>query len=577
MTVGMADNLTPYDESAGDDQDEPFLFEATGTGNGSQPDFATGSAALMKEKRGNSVVVNQLIQNGNFANTNNWTTAGASLSVSNNVGTITFNGAQYGRIYQSVNIVNGHKYLLVFSAKSSAIDQIMISGAEGWHFKNLNSSWTTLFDLTTASETETQSVIFGASTPTNDDTIDIKDISFIDLTQWFNGNDNIPADLLSHPENWYRYYQDDLSHNTGTIVNANSRYIKCIGRNQWDEETINGYYDANTGSFVENASIIACKNPIRIIGGNQYYVKCPNDTSAVILFYDIDGTYMNDYAIYANQTFNTPSNAKYIKFYMNAYGATYNHDITLSLYYSGESGYDQYYPYEVLTNNDTGTEELKSAGNVADYKTPDGVVHHLVGSVDLGSLNYDYVSIDGQPCFQVQILDMKSFVDYSSDNYNILNVLYTKASWNNNRTENNYDMTIAIASNYISIRNSNYTDATAFKTAMSGVYLYYELATPTTEQGTLFSENLVIDDFGSMEFSGTSGVPQGNLIFYPVDYKAFVDTLYDYTEGTPSDIQLKSELSTAIATFLTGITGYDATKKQTLKNNQGTLSWEDDE
>ena len=87
-------------------------------------------------------------------------------------------------------------------------------------------------------------------------------------------------------------------------------------------------------------------------------------------------------------------------------------------------------------------------------------------------------------------------------------------------------------------------DALALKTALNGVYAQYELATPTTESGTPYSANLVIDDFGSMEFSGTSGVPQGNLIFYPVDYKAFIDTLYDYTEGTPSDIALKSDVTT---------------------------------
>ena len=96
------------------------------------------------------------------------------------------------------------------------------------------------------------------------------------------------------------------------------------------------------------------------------------------------------------------------------------------------------------------------------------------------------------------------------------------------------------SSNNISIVDSSYTDEATFKTAMSGVYLYYELAEPTTEQGTPYSENLVIDDFGSMDFD--SDVPQGALIFYPVDYKAYIDTLYKYTDGTPSNIALKSDL-----------------------------------
>ena len=92
------------------------------------------------------------------------------------------------------------------------------------------------------------------------------------------------------------------------------------------------------------------------------------------------------------------------------------------------------------------------------------------------------------------------------------------------------------------IKDTSYTDAATFKTAMSGVYLYYELATPTTEQGTPFTESVKIDDFGSMSLESANGVPQGNLIFYPVDYKAFVDTLVNYTDGDATSLAKKSDI-----------------------------------
>ena len=42
-------------------------------------------------------------------------------------------------------------------------------------------------------------------------------------------------------------------------------------------------------------------------------------------------------------------------------------------------------------------------------------------------------------------------------------------------------MAISAYDEQVRISNSNYTDPDEFKTAMSGVYLYYELATATQE------------------------------------------------------------------------------------------------
>ena len=72
-------------------------------------------------------------------------------------------------------------------------------------------------------------------------------------------------------------------------------------------------------------------------------------------------------------------------------------------------------------------------------------------------------------------------------------------------------------SGYVQVRNSNYTDATTFKTAMNGVQLCYELATPQTYQltpqqiQTLYGDNNVWADSGDVS------------ITYKADIQKYID------------------------------------------------------
>ena len=44
---------------------------------------------------------------------------------------------------------------------------------------------------------------------------------------------------------------------------------------------------------------------------------------------------------------------------------------------------------------------------------------------------------------------------------------------------------------------------------MSGVYLYYELAAPTTEQGTAFAKIVATVKGGELSWTNTKGIPVG--------------------------------------------------------------------
>ena len=523
MTVGFADNLTPYDESSGDDQDEPFSFQATGTGNGTQPDFATGSGALMKEKQGNTVVVNQGVSTPSFSRTVE---------------------PDYTQTNSSAFYPNGHKILVLGTIKTNkfTFHCNIFNGAEnvdGYPFINGAGNFAHVFNNN-----------YGASIQFNFYAVNVTEtanyegeVYTVDLTQWFGSNDNIPVHLLSHPEDFFRYYQGSLAYNEGTLVNSNGRYLKTIGRNQWDEETKLGYYSTSDGEYVSNNNYLCSVNKCRCIPNTKLFVRLPTQTNTSdtnLLFYDANNNYVGHATAYglnpATIIIDVPANACWFNLYItDLYGTTYNHDITISIYYEDESGYDQYYPYELLTNNDTGTEVLRSAGSVKDSKAPDGTITRRIGYVDLSTLSWHYDSNNGYFIAEVsgikQISSPTLLSNISCNKY--MTVKQTEWSL--------YDKVITLlqTSNVILIHDTSLNGDTS---AISGT-LYYELAEPTTEQGTPYSENVAIDDFGSMDFGGTNGVPQGNLIFYPVDYKAFIDTLHKYTDGTPSKIALKSDLA----------------------------------
>lgn len=94
--------------------------------------------------------------------------------------------------------------------------------------------------------------------------------------------------------------------------------------------------------------------------------------------------------------------------------------------------------------------------------------------VDLGTLTWTYSSV--RDFFYVNLTDIKYRADMISSMYKSVGIktdsqMALEPTGTIGQTRNSTE---------IKIRNTDYTDATAFKTAMSGVMLVYELATPQT-------------------------------------------------------------------------------------------------
>lgn len=512
-------SINAVSDESGAVQETPFIYQGTGTANGTAS-VDTSPVGKHLEKQGNTVVVNQLAKN-NVATT----TAGGITFTNNNNGTYTLSGiAESGAILDLTgSAISGHKYL-VNSGNSNV---------KMWQFGF--SSNAVANGIITASGTNSLGFLVPADTDLSTP-ITIRPI-IIDLTQWFNGD--IPQDL-DHPENAGRYGMLELSYNTGTLVNADGRYLECGGRNVWDglNITTGKQIDGTTGALSSKSDRNA-SDYLRVIPSTKYYSNMTNVVSNCgYAFYDKDKNYISGGTSTLAGIFTTPANAFYVRFTYQPSVYSPN-NITISLYYPTGDGYDQYYPYEEPKVYDTGTETLRSAGSVKDYKTPDGVVHRVVDYVDLSTLSWTDNG-DGTFTATKTIYEISAPSSYA-DKANAISSKYLVGS--------NADFVNNLCSMYLRQTGTDNVSIVVKDSSTPTGTLYYELATPTTEQGTTFAENIEINDYGTMGWKDTSGyveVPQGCKIFYPADYVLFIDSLgqREDIEWTASEIVSQSELST---------------------------------
>jgi len=161
-----------------------------------------------------------------------------------------------------------------------------------------------------------------------------------------------------------------------------------------------------------------------------------------------------------------------------------------------------------------------------DTYAADGTVTRKYGIVDLGTLNWTYhapTSTLPYGYFDYILYSMKNFSN-ASEVANIFCGNY-RAATSAQVAKNGYDKTIAVGGQTIFIADSGYTTAASFKSAMSGVYLVYELATPTTETAEPYTNPQICDPYGTEEFISTSLVPVGHYTKYPENLRAKLENL----------------------------------------------------
>ena len=525
---------------------------------------------------GGTIAWNQIIQNGNFTSTTKWTPVRGTISASSNILTYTVTelggGGAQNRIEQMYTFVPNHVYLFswFFKPTHTTTAQLILGGGSSYAvYKTINANANVWTNYTTvqkpASNYPNMDFGFKANSSTDgyavNDTAQFKDITCFDLTQMFGST---IADYIYSLETatagagvaYFRklfpkpYYEYD----SGSLKSVNAISHAITGLNQLDTtnaiNATNAVSKNNNGTItIKDMSTAAWSNSYLgysdVVLGKTYTVE------GVLKYGRIGGSTTTTYPIVGSNipdvsviTSDAPiygllnKNRSVGKFTSNFTGRIYwwfCSDNSLSshqsftfqpfVHFDLNGEYDgQYEPYEKLTypldSNLTlrGIPKLDANNKLyydGDTYENDGTVTRRYGVVDLGTLTWTKGSgTSGVYRFIATTVATKSIASTSVANVicSKYNAIIADETYTGSKTGVGVD-----SDSRILICDSAYysSDAAAFKTAMSGVYLVYELASPTIETAASFGNPQSVSTVGTEEYV----VAEQNGVAVPVGHE----------------------------------------------------------
>lgn len=540
MTVGNAEQLV---SSIKEEDKVPYLFRTSG-----------GSIDIGDREEdkivGGTVAWNQLA--GNFLNRTE--TLGITISADNANGSITVTGTATAtnNLYfkQNLSVFAGHKYL-IRGAKSGGVRLSFTNSS-------VKDSGNGAIIAISANDT-----VFVIAAFNNGETFNETIYPQIfDLTQMFGST---IADYIYSLEQanagagvaWFRklFPKDYYAYDAGTLKSVEGLTAhSMVGFNQWDEEWEVGSINNSTGANATNQYYLRSKNYIPILPNTSYHFHSgtlfsATNTAFKRAFYDADKNFLGYVLVTLGTnpeyTFTTPSDAHYMRFQVGDNTdarpvTTYNHDICINLSWDGSRN-GEYEPYELHSYPLDSTLTLRGVPKLdannqlyydGDEYASDGTVTRRYGVVDLGTLNWSYSAT--RVAFDVQITNR-----LVADTVSFICAKYITGSGVSSASDVTSQADKALyyqkGNTTIFIKDSAYTDAATFKTAMSGVYLVYELATATTEEADPFQTPQIVNDFGTEEYvidnTVTVPIPVGHDTFYQANLVAKLEMAPVSPEG----------------------------------------------
>ena len=410
-----------------------------------------------------------------------------------------------------------------------------------------------------------------------------------DLTQMFGSA--VADTAYGQGATWFkRYFPNDYyDYNAGELISVSGlQSHDMVGFNQWDEEWVNGFIDGN-GAFVSRTDIVGSKNAIPVLPSTRYYFKRPG--TAYITFWRKPAAYnelnAEDFISRISRNegiveFLTPSDCHAIHFNMlNTYGNSYKHDICINLSHNGSRN-GKYEPYAKhsypLDSSLTlrGIPKLSADNQLyfdGDEYLPEGKVNRRYGVVDLGTLTW--AISDG---LFYAVLNDRYENNVSGSGVCSTYPFYGRRRWGtlvNELPDKQFAFTTDSAKKYIIIKNSTYSDAAAFKTAMSGVMLVYELATPTEETAEPYNEVQLVDDWGTEEYISGTICPVGHETRYPANLRDKLQHLPDAASENGSYLIQQTDGQMVLTPFPAppSMAG-NYVLKATVTNGVPTYTWE---
>ena len=518
MTVGslMSEEYT--------EEKMPYLYRVSGGG------IEVGKVEA-DEIVGGTIAWNQMIERYRSTATVNgitFTNNGDSISIS---GTIT-TAFSYNTIPLTPEVPmkrDGTKYLILLSQRLP--HKVGISGFGT--FYTLNSDgfiWTN-----TAGGTWNGSIAFINTEVGQTFNVSNLRFSMINLTQLF--GTTIADHLYSLEQSttgagvaWFRklFPKDYYEYNAGELLSVSGlQSHDMVGFNLFNADAVtpNAWLSTSTGLIEISPSTAGycVSDYIRVFKGQTVHI--PGLGSVRRWFYDMDknpSVYMQS----ALAQLYTPLSDGYIRVTIKK--DEYPLDtICINLSSDKNGTYEPYKSYTYPLDSSLilrGIPELDASNNLyydGDVYSADGSVQRKYAVVDLGTLTWGYDS-NGFMYTNMLASSIKS-PSASSALANIISTIPVNTAYKIYNGENG----IGVHSNgNVRIRIDNMgTDASAFKTAMSGTYLVYELATPTTETAEPYEEYQHVIDGGTEEYVSTGIVPVGHITKYYGDIGSKVDKL----------------------------------------------------
>lgn len=522
MTVGDAEQLvaTQFVED-----NEPYLFRPTG---GSSD---VGNRAYLDKIVGGTVVWNQFVRamrgSGSEKGLTFTKNADGSLDISGTV-TEAFSYNYVPFTFTGINFKrDGRKYLLMLNKPIPYAWGVSGYGANvsanrigGMWSNNAGTYWK-------------NGLILQAKVGT---TIDIQNLRAMvfDLTRMFGST---IADYIYYLEQsqagagvaWFKklFPKDYYAYNAGELLSVDGlQSHNMVGFNQFDKNTMvveNVYIDNVDGVEKSNTGALAT-DFIPVIPNATYFINTEQTAGGCGAWYDADKNYISGITGYGNvdptyKVKTAPSNAHYMRLTIK-YNGNGNLD-TLCINLSDPSRNGEYEPYEKhsypLDSSLTlrGIPKLDASNNLyydGDEYASDGTVKRKYGVVDLGTLAGWYLYSNG-----VFVADLPNVKVRGQDGV-CARYIAVGTMGATSMPDKSLQMLAGSSAN-LYVKDSAYTDVTAFKEAMSGVYLVYELATPTTETAKPFQHIQIVYDFGTEEFVSTGIVPVGHKTRYPANLR----------------------------------------------------------
>ena len=503
----------------------PYLFKAVGDVYGDR---------LEDKIVGGTVAWNQLVKQRESPLTKNGVT-----STYNTDGTVTLSGtvtSSYAETYDPISLVANHIYLF---------SNIILANPNNISFllQPLNLSVGSPVVKNTLNSSRTNYGISGVTSGTDLTGIKFKS-NFFDLTQMFGST---IADYIYSLEKatagagvaWFKklFPNDYYAYNAGELLSVEGlQSHDMVGFNQFDKDNpspvIHGYIDGTSMSIIGagNHSIYYipclpnttyCASRKAISTNDRFGIADMNDTPKV-------GGTINGYSVAPRSqvvgndmvlTLTTGANAKYLAIWAHWVNETDGTEAldTLCINFSNPTRNGEYEPYEKhsypLDSSLTlrGIPKLDASNNLyydGDEYTSDGKVKRKYGVVDLGTLDWTALTY-------YRWMSTKSIgTSYKSQTIppNILSANYV-TSPKESVERANMQITISEDSKVL-LCNKDVTTAEELKSSLQGVMLVYELATPTTETATPYTNPQIVSKYGTLEYVTNSIVPVGHKTTY---------------------------------------------------------------